>query len=50
MDYRLLRSRRKTLAIEITPRGELLVRAPMGLSKKEIEKFWKWLDGKELFC
>ena len=18
--------------------------------KKEIEKFWKWLDGKELFC
>ena len=39
MDYRLLRSRRKTLAIEITPRGELLVRAPLRLSKKEIEKF-----------
>ena len=39
MEYQLIRSRRKTLAIEITPRGELLVRAPLGLSKKEIEKF-----------
>ena len=39
MEYRLLRSRRKTLAIEITPRGEVLVRAPLGLTKKEIEKF-----------
>ena len=39
MEIRILRSRRKTLAIEITPRGEILVRAPMRLSKREIERF-----------
>ena len=39
MEYRLLRSRRKTLAIEITPQGGILVRAPLRIPKKEIEKF-----------
>ena len=39
MEIRILRSRRKTLAIEITPRGEILVRAPMRLPKREIERF-----------
>ena len=39
MDYQLIRSRRKTLSIEITPRGELLVRAPMRMPKWEIHRF-----------
>lgn len=39
MDVTLIRSRRKTLAIEITPRGEVLVRAPLRLPKREIQRF-----------
>jgi len=39
MDYQILRSRRKTLAIEITPRGAVLVRAPLRLSKRDIQRF-----------
>lgn len=38
MDYRIIRSSRKTVAIEITPRGEILVRCPNRLAKKEIQK------------
>ena len=36
--YQVLRSRRKTLSIQIQPGGELLVRAPLRLPKREIEK------------
>jgi predicted metal-dependent hydrolase len=39
MEYTLIRSRRKTLSIEITPRGELLVRAPSRMSRREIRHF-----------
>ena len=39
MDYRLVRSKRKSLAIEVTPKLEIIVRAPLFLSKKQIEKF-----------
>lgn len=39
MDYQIIRSRRKTLAIEITPRGEILIRAPLRMSKKDIQRF-----------
>lgn len=39
MEYKLIRSTRKTLAIEITQEAELLVRAPMKLSVSEIERF-----------
>lgn len=38
MDYRIIRSSRKTVSIEITPRGEILVRCPNRLAKKEIQK------------
>ena len=48
MDYRILRSRRKTLALELTPRGELLVRAPLRLPKRDIQRFIEskkdWID------
>ena len=37
--YTLIRSNRKTLAIQITPEGEVLVRAPMHTPIKQIETF-----------
>ena len=36
--YRLIRSRRKTVAIEIRPNGELWVRAPHRVSRTQIER------------
>ncbi len=39
MEYNLIRSRRRTLAIHITKDGELEVRAPLKLSVKVIEDF-----------
>lgn len=39
MEYRIIRSRRKTLAIEITPRREVLVRAPLRMPAREIRRF-----------
>lgn len=38
MDYRIIYSARKTLAIEITADLNLVVRAPRGVSKRVIEK------------
>lgn len=39
MDYQLIRSRRKTLCLEIRPDGALLVRAPARMPKREIDSF-----------
>ena len=39
MDYRLVRSKRKTLAIEVNNKLEVIVRAPLFVSKRRIEKF-----------
>lgn len=39
MDYRLIRSRRKTLSIEITRDGKVVVRAPLRLPQREIDRF-----------
>ena len=39
MEYEILRSRRKTLALEITPEAKLIVRAPLKMSRKVIEEF-----------
>lgn len=33
------RSKRKTLSISITQKGELLIKAPLGISEKELERF-----------
>lgn len=38
-NYELLRSKRKTLALEVTRDGRLLVRAPMRLSREKIDTF-----------
>ena len=37
--YRLVRSRRRTLALMITRQGELEVRAPLGLPQADIDRF-----------
>lgn len=39
IDYQLIRSRRKTLSLQIDNNGKLLVRAPMRFSGKKIEAF-----------
>ncbi len=48
MQYRVIRSGRRTLALEITPSGEILVRAPHAARDSEIAAFAKehrtWVD------
>lgn len=39
MEYTIIRSRRKSLAIEITPRGNILVRAPLRMANRDIQQF-----------
>ena len=39
MEYELIRSRRKTLALQLRPDGTLLVRAPLLTSRRKIESF-----------
>ena len=39
MEYRLVRSTRKTIAIQITPEAEVVVRAPKRCSKAAIDGF-----------
>ena len=39
MEYQLIRSKRKTLAIEITRDARLVVRAPLRCSQARIEQF-----------
>ena len=38
MDYKLIYARRKSVSMKIEDDGTLTVRAPLGMSKKEIEK------------
>ncbi len=49
--YQLIRSRRKTLALQINAQGDLQVRAPMRLSVKAIEQFitekQHWINKKQ---
>ena len=48
IEYNIIRSRRKTISIEITKDAKLLVRAPMRTPKYEIDDFvrrnQKWID------
>jgi len=47
MEIKVKYSKRKTLALEITRDAEVLVRAPIGTSKKRIDEFtkshWEWM-------
>ena len=46
--YKIIRSKRKTLAIQIMPSGQVIVRSPLRLSRKEIQAFVDskrdWID------
>jgi hypothetical protein len=48
-DYEIIRSRRRTLALEITKDGRVLVRAPQAMSRRAIAEFVAahqgWLEG-----
>lgn len=50
MDYTVIRSRRKTIAVEITKEGGVLVRAPLKLARREVLAFVHqnraWIDRK----
>lgn len=39
MDYTLIRSRRRTMALQITPDGQLIVRAPLRTPQAVIDRF-----------
>ena len=47
--YRMIRSARKTLSIQITPSGEVIVRCPSRMAKREAEAFLEskrpWIEG-----
>ena len=49
ISYRLIRSKRKTVSIQITPAGEVIVRSPMRMPKREIDAFLEskrsWVEG-----
>lgn len=48
-EYRLVRSARRTLAVQVTAAGEVVVRAPRGASERVIEDFVEaqgpWISG-----
>lgn len=39
LEYKLIRSNRKSIGLEIKPDGQIIVRSPMKLSESEIQKF-----------
>lgn len=41
----IIRSRRKTLSVQITPEGSIIVRAPMRMSQREIQRFLEEKSG-----
>ena len=49
LDYTLIRSSRKTVSIQLSPGGDVVVRAPNRMPKREIERFLKekrgWIEG-----
>ncbi len=51
IDYTLVRSKRKTLSLQINTRAELIIRCPQKLSIKEIESFivgkTPWIEKKQ---
>lgn len=39
MEYTIIRSKRRTVSVEITRKAEVIVRAPLKMSNRDIEKF-----------
>lgn len=52
MEYRVIRSRRRTLCLSVEQNGEILVRAPIGIGDREIENFVirhkRWIDSRSV--
>ena len=48
MEYKIIYSKRKTVAVQVTPDGEVLVKAPKGTEKKHIEetviRYSDWIE------
>ena len=48
MNYQVVRSKRKTISVEIGRNAEIVIRAPMRMSQREIERFvnqhWDWIE------
>ena len=48
MQYQIIRSARKTISLQITPEGNLVVRCPKRMTNAEVEKFvcskGKWIE------
>lgn len=48
MEYKIIYSKRKTVAVQVTPDGEVLVKAPKGTPKKHIEetviRYSDWIE------
>ena len=48
MEYKIIYSKRKTVAVQVTPDGEVLVKAPKGTDKKHIEetviRYSDWIE------
>ena len=49
MEYTIIRSSRKTISIQLSPSGEVVVRAPNRMPKRDIERFLEekrdWIEG-----
>ena len=43
--HRMIRSRRRSLALEVTEEGQLVVRAPQSLGQREIDRFVQKMSG-----
>ena len=39
MEYELIRSKRKTLSVQVKPDGSVIVRAPLRYPQREIDRF-----------
>ena len=48
MEYQLIRSKRKTLAVQIKPDGSVIVRAPLRMPQRDIDRFLReksaWIE------
>lgn len=45
MNYQLIRSARRTLALEITQEGRVVIRAPQRMPQSQIDAFWNAQQG-----
>ena len=55
-EYQIIRSRRKTLSLQITPNGQIIIRCPAGMNRQAIDSFVRskqqWIEKhlKQITC